>query len=157
VGRVKAAAIDFARLADGGVAVCGAMGNEYLEGNPIEYPAGYSDVIAVGSVGATLARSAFSNTGAHIALSAPGEAILSTLPRKPSSARAEIGSGVWDGTSMATPHVAAAVAMRLHRSPTSSLANVRKRLAKGARRLPGQVEPWTRTSGAGLLYLPTTL
>jgi hypothetical protein len=39
----------FRRLINAGVAVAAAMGNEYRSGNPIEYPANYPSVIAVGA------------------------------------------------------------------------------------------------------------
>lgn len=53
-----------------------AMGNEYEEGNPTDYPAAYAGqidgVIAVGAVGRSLKRAYYSNTGAHNELAAPG-------------------------------------------------------------------------------------
>lgn len=50
------------RLIDGGVAVVAAMGNEFDEGNPVEYPGVYPGVIAVGAVDETMNRASFSNT-----------------------------------------------------------------------------------------------
>jgi thermitase len=46
----------------------------------VSYPAAYSTVIAVGSVGTTGERSSFSNYGTNLELVAPGESILSTVP-----------------------------------------------------------------------------
>jgi Subtilase family len=64
--------IVFNELADSGVTVAATMGNEYEEGNPTEYPAAYDGVMAVGAVDEVDRRESFSNTGAHIALAAPG-------------------------------------------------------------------------------------
>jgi len=99
------------RLLRNGVTVVAAMGNEYREGDPTEYPAAYKDVLAVGAIAETRERSDFSNTGRHIGLCAPGSNILSTLPRSQSSFRTETMYASWSGTSMATPHVTAAAAL----------------------------------------------
>jgi serine protease len=53
-----------------------AVGNEFLEGNPIEYPAAYATqldgVVSVGAVGRSGRRAFYSNTGSHLELVAPG-------------------------------------------------------------------------------------
>jgi len=80
------------------VVVVAAMGNEYKDGNPTEYPAAFShEVIAVGSTNQALQRSETSNTGPHIDLSAPGSSILSTWRGN--------NTRYASGTSMATPIV----------------------------------------------------
>jgi subtilisin family serine protease len=142
------------RLIAGGVSVVAAMGNEYAEGNPTEYPAAFPDVIAVGAVRENLTRAPFSNTGAHITLVAPGSNIVSTLPLAPSADRTETSYAAWDGTSMATPHVTAAVARLLAASPTLSPADVKTELQRLAKHLPAMgSRTWTRTLGAGLLQI----
>ncbi len=59
-----------------GVFVAVAMGNEYKEGNPVEYPAAYAaaiqGVMSVASVGRSLTRAYYSNTGSHTEIAAPG-------------------------------------------------------------------------------------
>lgn len=59
-----------------GSVVSVAMGNEYEEGNPTDYPAAYAGqidgVIAVSAVGRSLKRAYYSNTGTHNELAAPG-------------------------------------------------------------------------------------
>ena len=52
-----------------------AAGGNYGKAQ-LMYPAAYAGVIGVGSVNESLAHSSFSNTGAHIALVAPGENII---------------------------------------------------------------------------------
>ena len=77
----RAEAAVFAELREAGVIPCAAMGNEFEEGNPKEFPAGYRGALAVGAVDETDRRASFSCTGAHIGLVAPGMNILSTVPR----------------------------------------------------------------------------
>ena len=87
-----------------------AAGNEFAEGNPLEFPASLPHVLTVAAVGPDLQPSYFSNANAAIDLSAPGESIMTAVPP------AHDGDGVADGyerqngTSFAAPMVAAAVA-----------------------------------------------
>lgn len=146
----------FRRLRDAGVTVVAAMGNEFKEDNPIEFPGAYPGVIAVGAVGRTRRRASFSNTGAHISLVAPGIRIVSTLPLKASADRpvAETRYASWDGTSMATPQVTAAAALVLAVNPTFTPAQVRKRLISTATKLAAMgSKTKTNEYGHGLLNL----
>jgi subtilisin family serine protease len=122
----------FDRLERAGVTVVAAMGNEYDHGNPVEYPAAYDHVLAVGAVAETNRRSPFSNTGAHIALAAPGSNILSTLPTQASPYRQDTSYASWSGTSMATPHVAAAAALAAARHPDWTPSDVNQHLRSSA-------------------------
>ena len=81
------------------VVVVAAMGNEYNQGNPIEFPAFFRIVIAVGATTNSNPPSRWSNsnTGSHICVSAPGEGIMSTI-------RGD-STGSMTGTSMAAPIV----------------------------------------------------
>lgn len=152
-------ALLFGRLVRRNVTVVAAMGNEYEEGNPTEYPGAYDGVIAVGAISPALRRAPFSNTGKHIALVAPGMGILSTLPtRRSLPYRDETDYAAWDGTSMATPYVTAATALVAARSPGMSPAAVASRLKDTATRVPGmQGRQWTALYGSGLLNLRSAL
>lgn len=147
-------------LVSAGTVVVAAMGNEYHPFNPAEYPASYPGVIAVGAINELNRRASFSNTGKHIAISAPGTNILSTLPMKASAYRTkeETQYAAWSGTSMATPHVTAAVALMIARSPGMGPDEVTKKLKATATKLPAMKKKKTTVEyGAGLLNLKDAL
>jgi serine protease len=73
-------------------------------------PANCANVIAVASVTSSSARSSFSNYGTGIDVSAPGSSILSTL-NSGTQAPGTASYASYNGTSMATPHVAGTVAL----------------------------------------------
>ncbi|MGZ8848316.1 MAG: S8 family peptidase, partial [Pyrinomonadaceae bacterium] len=146
----------FRRLIDAGVTVVAAMGNEFKEDNPIEFPGAYPGVIAVGAIGKTKRRASFSNTGAHISVVAPGIGIVSTLPLKASADRPanETRYASWDDTSMATPQVTAVAALVLVANPTFTPDRVRKRLISTATKLAAMgSKTKTNEYGHGLLNL----
>ena len=146
------------RLISAGVVVVAAMGNEYHEGNPVEYPAAYDGVLAVGAIAENRERSDFSNTGSHIGICAPGSNILSTLPRRRSSYRPERMYASWSGTSMATPHVAAAAALVAAKRPASSAGEIAKRLRGTAATVPAMgANGRTNDYGDGLLDVSRAL
>ena len=80
------------------VVIVAAMGNEYDEGNPVNYPAAFHKyLIPVGATNYLGNRAAFSSTGNHISISAPGVEILSTIPQEQYIEKS--------GTSMSAPVV----------------------------------------------------
>jgi len=141
-----------------GVAVVAAMGNEYELGNPTVFPAAFEGVNSVGAIDVAGRRASFSSTGRHIDLVAPGVGILSTVPRRRNPHRNEVNYTAWDGTSMATPHVTAAVALTAMRFADMAADDVRRHLRSRATRLPAMGRrSWTQEYGTGLLNLQSAL
>ncbi|HEX5693626.1 MAG TPA: S8 family serine peptidase, partial [Arenimonas sp.] len=84
-------------------------------------PASCNNVVNVASVTSSSSRSSFSNYGASIDVSAPGSGILSTLNSGSSGPGSESYAS-YNGTSMAAPHVAGAVALAQSRRLALGLA-----------------------------------
>jgi subtilisin family serine protease len=148
----------FDRLERAGVTVVAAMGNEHDHGNPVEYPAAYDHVLAVGAVAETNHRSPFSNTGAHIGIAAPGSNVLSTLPVTASPYRPDTRYASWSGTSMATPHVAAAAALVAAQHPDWTPAETKEHLrARAAKVADMGGNSFTEDFGSGLLDIASLL
>ena len=57
-----------------------ASGNEFENGNPLEFPASLAHVITVGAIGPDDKPTGFSNESAAVDLSAPGIGILTGVP-----------------------------------------------------------------------------
>jgi len=109
-----------------------AVGNEFELGNPVEYPAGFArdinGAVSVGAIGRSQRRAPYSNTGAHLELTAPGGdfldggvsgLILAVGHRFEDYNPATVirpqfnryGIGAFEGTSFSAPHVAGVAAL----------------------------------------------
>ncbi len=161
---VERRAVDYA-VSEGALLVA-AVGNGYLEGNQVEYPAallqppGSKGAGGAGlSVGASTRlgeRAVFSNTGSHLSLAAPGESVFAAVsssseagryPRVqlPGSLAGVYGYGT--GTSYSAPQVAGAAALVWAANPAltaEEVATIVEQTASGGGR-------WNAQLGYGVL------
>ena len=130
-----------------GVTVAVAAGNGDIFGNPIDTrdqcPAHITDAITVAAVDSAKERARFSNYGDAVDIAAPGVSVNSAIPGG--------GYASKSGTSMATPHVAAACALLLSEHPDWTPAQVEGALREAATDLGAS--GWDRYYGAGFLNL----
>ena len=93
-----------------GIVPVAAAGNEFAEGNPLEFPASLPHVLTIAAVNARLDASAFSNANPAVDLSAPGESIMTAVPASLDEDGTQDGYQRLNGTSFSAPMVSAAVA-----------------------------------------------
>ena len=94
--------IKLKEIIDRGVVVCAAAGNENMDAK-YHQPAAIDGVVTVSAIDRDRELCYFSNYGSVVELCAPGESIRSAY-------HLDDGYCNMDGTSMSTPHIAAAVA-----------------------------------------------
>jgi subtilisin family serine protease len=152
-----------------GALIVAAAGNEFHDGNPVEYPAALlqpkgsdgrgGSGLSVGASTRTGERAPFSNTGSYVSLVAPGDTVFAALSGYSDWSRATLPgsqSGIYgfsSGTSFATPEVAGAAALVWAANPALSarqVAAVLKRSASGR-------GVWTPSRGFGVLDVATAV
>jgi len=126
-----------------GTVVVVAAGNSNANASNFN-PANCAGVITVAAVGRTGARAYYSNYGAVVDVAAPGgdmstgtaNGVYSTLNAGTTTPGAD-SYAYYQGTSMATPHVAGAVALMLAANPALTPDDVETRLKASTRPFPG--------------------
>jgi hypothetical protein len=113
------------RAVSAGVSVVVAAGNENVDACTTS-PARVGAAVTVGSTTSTDARSSFSNFGSCLDLFAPGSSITSTW------STGDTATNTISGTSMASPHVAGAVALLLGENGATAPAEVASTLTSNA-------------------------
>jgi serine protease len=137
-----------------GVTVVVAAGND-SESASLHTPANCAGVITVAATNRSGGRAKYSNYGSTVTLSAPGgevdsvasDGILSTLN---TGKKGPVGDNYvyYEGTSMATPHVAGVIALMLEKNRSLTPDQVKSCLQNTARALPGSC---TGGCGSGIV------
>ena len=132
---------------EAGVVIVASAGNAGRDQK--DYPAAFSDAIAVAAVDSADQKASFSNYGSHITLSAPGASITSTY----------VGGGfaTWSGTSFAAPFVSGAAALIRTASPSLDADKVADALRKSARSIDSLNPSYSGKLGKGVLNIPGAL
>ena len=160
------------QLIANGTIVVAAMGNDREFQSPLSFPAAIPGVIAVGATTLNDTVADFSNRGNHITLCAPGVGIWSTLPTYPGQTgfeavigsdgaaglgqpkRREMNYDDWKGTSMAAPHVSAAIALLIAKHGKLSRNEIIEKIKQTVDKLPAmQGLPFHPDFGFGRLNL----
>ncbi|MCW1969746.1 MAG: S8 family serine peptidase [Anaerolineae bacterium] len=146
-------AIDAATAA--GATVVVAAGNSNSDASGFS-PASCNRVITVASTGRTGSRAYYSNYGATVEISAPGgdmsidSGVLSTLNAGTTTAGTH-NYVSYQGTSMATPHVAGVVSLMLSLKPSMNYTQVVAVLQSTATAFPGGSTCTTSICGPGIV------
>jgi subtilisin family serine protease len=130
-----------------GLVIVAAAGNN--GSTSLFYPAAYANVVSVGAFDQDHGRASFSNYGTWVDISAPGNVIMSSYPG---------ALYAWmNGTSMATPHVAGAVALVWsHRgvavagNTNADIVNILLQSADGQGVAGVRLDSWTINGGLNL-------
>lgn len=127
------------RVASAGIIQVAAAGNSGPGTNTVNYPAKYPEVVAVVATDSSNNVASWSSRGPEVDIAAPGVSVYSTYRGN--------GYRTLSGTSMASPHVAGVVALRLALHPAQSPQSIELLLESTA-----DVLPFDATQvGAGLV------
>jgi serine protease len=138
------------RAFDSGSIVVASSGNDFLRGNPLNFPAGYPHVLTVAATDRGDAPTLFSSSGGVVDVAAPGEAIPFAHP-----AAGDVTYRTLTGTSFSAPIVTAAAAWLWTARPELDKTQVIELLRASARDLaPAGFDSRT---GFGVIDLPEAL
>jgi Subtilase family len=134
-----------------GITLVAAAGNEFANGNPLEFPASLPHVVTVAAVGNDLKPAFFSSASAAVDLSAPGVGIVTAVPARFDDDGTADGYAALTGTSFAAPMVAGAAAWLRAAKPGYRVDQIASALRASAKDLEGK--GWDSTTGWGMLNL----
>jgi len=133
-----------------------SMGNDFAEGNPVEYPAAYAPsiegVMSVAAVNAKSDHASYSSAGSYCEVAAPGGQLDNSRPDFGAIWQSTLTPGTvstsllvprfdtynkvgYFGTSMASPHVAALAALIMSQQPNLTGAQVEQIIRNAVRDL----------------------
>jgi hypothetical protein len=139
-----------------GVTLVAAAGNEFDQGNPLEFPASLPHILTIGAVTPQDRAAYFSNENAALDLAAPGVNILTAVPPSLDEDDGPAdGYMSLDGTSFAAPIVAAAATWLRAERPTLTVDQVAQVIRLSARDLGKR--GWDASTGFGALDLKAAL
>jgi len=132
-----------------------AAGNEFDQGNPLEFPASLAHVLTVGAIGPDDKPTFFSSESAAVDLAAPGIGILTAVPAAFDPDTNGDGFAGVNGTSFSAPMVSAGVAWVRAARPELTPFQAAQVVRLGARDVgePG----YENATGFGVLHLPSAL
>jgi serine protease len=141
-----------------GVVVVVAAGNENAQASAYS-PGNCTRVITVGATNRLGSRASYSNFGARVDISGPGG--ITTIASDPNGILSTLNAGTtvpaasiyefYQGTSMATPHVAGVVSLMLSVNPNLNPTQVLNILKSTATPFPAGSTCTTANCGAGIL------
>jgi hypothetical protein len=139
-----------------GIIPVAAVGNEFEDGNPLEFPASLPHVVTVAATTRSDQSAEFSNANNAVDLSAPGVDIMTAVPPgMPDPDGAQDGYTLQSGTSFSAPMVSAAMAWVRAARPDLTPDRVVQAVRLGARDVgkPG----WDSLTGFGVLNVANAL
>lgn len=122
----------FSEARKAGVVIVAAAGNN-TSAAPV-FPCSYEGVICVGATSISGDVAGFSNYGGHVDVMGPGEQILSLFPKARDPEQFSVkGYEIKNGTSQASPYVAAQAALLKGLLPQASVDEIQARLVSSAK------------------------
>jgi subtilisin family serine protease len=126
------------------VVVVASAGNRGIQDDN-HFPANRNEVLSVAATNNVDLKADFSSYSSHVDMCTPGENILSTFLNQ--------GYAIWSGTSMSTPMVSGAAALRIQLHPSASAVQIKAGIENSALELDFSGYPYNGKMGEGLLDL----